>query len=289
MTAYVVPRTFRFANSSRRAALYRCMKTLENHLPRKPAFTLIELLVVIAIIGILAALSAVAVINALKAEKRRRAATEAATIVHAIESYHSAYSRYPVSANAVTSVLPPALPGPISEDFTYGGTYMDQNGNPLTIQAPGSYHSENSEVIAILMDMDLFPDGTATINALHVKNVQRIIFLNAKIRGDVTTPGVGADGVYRDPWGMPYIISMDVNADDKCRDAVYKRQAVSQKQLNSPAGLDGLLNTTDAGGNGDHFECSQGVMVWSAGPDRRISLSDPANSGVNRDNIRSWR
>ena len=182
------------------------MKTLENHLPRKPAFTLIELLVVIAIIGILAALSAVAVINALKAEKRRRAATEAATIVHAIESYHSAYSRYPVSANAVTSVLPPALPGPVSEDFTYGGTYMDQNGNPLTIQAPGSYHSENSEVIAILMDMDLFPDGTATINALHVKNVQRIIVLNAKIRGDVTTPGVGADGVYRDPWGMPYII-----------------------------------------------------------------------------------
>jgi prepilin-type N-terminal cleavage/methylation domain-containing protein len=265
------------------------MKTLEIHLPRKRAFTLIELLVVIAIIGILASMSAVAVISGLRAQKRRSAATDAAMIVHAIERYYSTYSKYPVSANAESSVFPPALPGPIPEDFTYGGTYMDQNGNPLTVQAAGTYQSQNSEVVAILMDMEMFPNGTPTINVQHVKNVQRINFLDAKIRGDVTSPGIGADGVYRDPWGMPYIISLDVNADDKCRDAVHKRQAVSQKQPNSQAGIDGLLNTIDPGGNGDHFECGQHIMVWSAGPDRRISLSDPANSGVNRDNIRSWR
>ena len=266
------------------------MKTLENHPPlSKRAFTLVELLVVIAIIGILASFSAVAVIGALKSEKRHRATTEAATIVHAIETYHSTYSRYPVTADAASSVAPQLLIGPTPEDFTYGGLYSDQNGNSLTIQAAGSYHAENSEVVAILMDMEMFPNGTPTINAKHVKNVQQIKFLNAKIRGDVTSPGVGPDGVYRDPWGMPYIISLDLNADDKCRDVVHKRQAVSQKQANSPAGYDGLLNTVDAGGNGDHFECNAGIMVWSAGPDRKISLSDPANSGVNKDNVRSWR
>jgi general secretion pathway protein G len=262
---------------------------LENHPLSKRAFTLVELLVVIAIIGILASFSAAAVIGALSNAKRKQAAMEAAQIVHAIETYRSAYSRYPVTSDAALSVSPPLLVGPTPEDFTYGGTYSDQNGNPLTIQAAGNYHAENSEVVAILMDLEMFPNGTPTINAKHVKNVQQIKFLTAKIRGDVTSPGVGSDGVYRDPWGMPYIISLDLNADDKCRDAIHKRQAVSQKQANSPAGYDGLLNTIDAGGNGDHFECSQGIMVWSAGPDRRISLSDPANSGVNKDNVRSWR
>ena len=45
------------------------------------------------------------------------------------------------------------------------------------------------------------------------KNPQRISFLNAKLTGDVTSPGVGTDYVYRDPWGNPYIITLDANYD----------------------------------------------------------------------------
>jgi hypothetical protein len=34
-------------------------------------------------------------------------------------------------------------------------------------------------------------------------------------------PGVGTDLVYRDPWGNPYIITLDLNYDEKARDACY--------------------------------------------------------------------
>ena len=34
--------------------------------------------------------------------------------------------------------------------------------------------------------------------------------------------------VYRDPWGNPYIITMDLNYDEQCQDAFYCQQAVSQ-------------------------------------------------------------
>ena len=45
--------------------------------------------------------------------------------------------------------------------------------------------------------------------------------------GNTTSPGVGPDGVYRDPWGNPYIITIDLNYDDKARDAFYRNPTVS--------------------------------------------------------------
>jgi len=33
--------------------------------------------------------------------------------------------------------------------------------------------------------------------------------------------------VLRDPWGQPYIITLDLNFDNKCRDAFYKQASVS--------------------------------------------------------------
>jgi hypothetical protein len=39
--------------------------------------------------------------------------------------------------------------------------------------------------------------------------------------GDTNSPGVGTDLVYRDPWGNPYIITMDLNYDEMCKDAFY--------------------------------------------------------------------
>ena len=51
---------------------------------------------------------------------------------------------------------------------------------------------------------------------------KRPLYLNATRPGDTNTPGVGPDGVYRDPWGNPYIITVDLNYDDKARDAFYR-------------------------------------------------------------------
>ena len=102
-------------------------------------------------------------------------------------------------------------------------------------------------------------------------------------------PGVGQDGVYRDPWGSPYIISMDVNYDEKCRDAFYKLQSISQSAAGNPTGWNGLVNSVDANGNGDHFECNGGIMVWSVGPDKMVDTGNKANLGANKDNILSWK
>ena len=113
--------------------------------------------------------------------------------------------------------------------------------------------------------------------------------------GDTTSPGVGQDLVYRDPWGQPYIITMDLNNDERARDAFYRRQNVSQPTANSQAGLNGLVNSIDASGNGNDFEFNGPVMVWSAGPDKMVDPNPgnlpggKANQGANSDNVLSWK
>jgi hypothetical protein len=124
------------------------------------------------------------------------------------------------------------------------------------------------------------------VNKGHVKNPQKTKFLDAPMVGDAISPGIGTDGVFRDPWGSPYVISLDLNANGKCRDAFYALRAVSQQT--GPSGFNGLLNSLDANGAGDNFEVNGTVMVWSLGPDKSASTSQPANAGANRDNVLSW-
>jgi hypothetical protein len=106
---------------------------------------------------------------------------------------------------------------------------------------------------------------------------------------DPTMPGVGPDLVYRDPWGNPYVITMDLSYDEQCQDVFYQLRAVSQSQPDSPTGINGLVNMTDDKGDGDNFRYRGKVMVWSAGPDKMIDTGSPANAGVNKDNILSWQ
>ena len=109
--------------------------------------------------------------------------------------------------------------------------------------------------------------------------------------GNTTSPGVGPDGVYRDPWGNPYIITIDLNYDDKARDAFYRSPAVStdtgDTSGNPKRGLNGLIPKV-IGGN-TVYEANSPVMVWSAGPDKMIDPAQPANVGANKDNILSWK
>jgi hypothetical protein len=161
-----------------------------------------------------------------------------------------------------------------------------------------AYTTNNSEVIAILMDLTDYPNGIPTVNTNHQKNPQRTVFLNAKMSGydpasnDPQPPG-GVDnaGVYRDPWGTPYVISMDLNYDEQCQDAIYCRRLVSQNPPGSPssqAGYNGLFNP-DANGQTDNYLYHGKVMVWSAGPDRKIDPAEPANDRENRDNVLNWQ
>jgi len=257
------------------------MKINANH----RAFTLVELLVVIAIIAILAAMLMPAVAAAKKAAQKAKAHTEMVDLVNAIQAYDADYSRFPVTA------AEQAAAG--TSDFTCGLVQYPQPNITWPTGANGNRSFDNNNnVIAILMDLTAYPSGAPTVNTNHVKNPKQVKYLNAKLSGynpatgGTPLPGVDNNGIYRDPWGNPYIITMDLSYDDQCSDLFYSQRAVSQS--NGQTGYNGLFNP-DAGGGTENFLFHGKVMVWSAGPDGKIDSNAKANQGLNKDNVLSWQ
>ena len=236
------------------------------------AFTLVELLTVIAIIAILAALLLPALAVAKVHAQKTQARLQIQDIVTAIQNYDSAYSRMPISPAAQAAAG-------ASGNFTYGSTYQTPAGPQLIGTPVNGLVLSNSDIIPILMDITNYPNTTIpTVNTNAIKNPQQTVFLNAKLVGDPTLPGVGPDLVYRDPWKNPYVITIDLNDDNLCRDALYMTSAVST------GGLNGLILQSDG-----TFTSHGNVMVWSAGPDGKVDPATPANQGVNKDNVLSWQ
>ncbi len=210
-----------------------------------------------------------------------RAKVEMNGIIAAITAYQTAYGHFPLPSNLATNT---------PFDFTFGT--FGTSAAAMGITNAKGYQANNSEVMAILMDLTKFPNGKDTVNADHSRNPQRTPFLSVKMSGDTKSAGIGLDGVFRDPWGNPYIITFDLNQDTKCRDAFYRLATVSEIDPTSTSGLNRLFRFTPAPYNSSEtrnaFEAQTTVMVWSLGPDGKADASQKADAGVNKDNVLSW-
>jgi hypothetical protein len=176
-----------------------------------------------------------------------RAKGRISELARAIEYFKKEYGNLPMSTNALAT----------AKDFTLGTIYT---GTQASFSSEGAYVANNSEVVGILIAQTNFWNGSPTVNTAHGLNPKKLLCLNPPRDppSGKDKNGIGIDGVFRDPWGNPYIITFDLNGDGRCDGPIYS-----------------VTNAT--------------FIIWSFGPDGKANAAQRPDEGDNRDNILSWQ
>jgi hypothetical protein len=124
-------------------------------------------------------------------------------------------------------------------------------------------------VIAILTDAAYYPENSITP---HTYNSRQTKYYNGKPAASPNSPGIDANNILRDPWGQPYIITLDLNYDGKCVDPIW-------------------AGTLYPKAGNPNFSVPGSSMIWSFGWLQTINLNDtigPQNSATNKYLLHSW-
>jgi prepilin-type N-terminal cleavage/methylation domain-containing protein len=183
-------------------------------------FTLIELLTVIAIIAILMGLLFPMVTGIKDQGKKTEAKNNLVSIVSAVKAYYAEYGKYPVAGAGA--------------DTTLSG-------------------SDSSKLYNILRAIG---DDAAEMNP------RKIVFLQGKDARNYNTPakatgGFASDGVYYDPWGKAYQITIDTDYDNQVNNPYTSGAGANplrQEVIGYCLGKDGVQAST--------FTNSDDVISW---------------------------
>jgi prepilin-type N-terminal cleavage/methylation domain-containing protein len=191
------------------------------------AFTLIELLVVIAILAVLMGLLFPAFRGVQDQAKRTQAKNDLMQIVTAVNAFYTEYGKYPLTPTS-------------SADTTYGATVTN----------------------------DKLFNELRSVSATD--NPRAIVFINPPDAKDANNPHNGIAGAtsssvgqYFDPWGKPYLVTIDTDYDNQV-DNPYSANASSMPKLRS------------------------GVIAWSLGKDSKLG-NNGDNKFTNCDDVISWQ
>ncbi len=235
--------------------------------------TLVEFIVVAVLICVL-----VALLLPVTSERDRKrtpivqARKDMADLRSAIDIFRNDYSRFPI---------PTRIAALTNADFTFGTVQTT-----LAPSVMNGVQANNSEIMQFLLGSGA-PAGTTPNPDVALLNPKRIQYFNARRADDTNSPGLGPDLVMCDPWGNPYIITLDLDGDGKCTDAFYRLASVSRNP--PPSHRPALTNAVGADPLKDDFAIPGSVVIWSFGPDGKIDPTQWKDAGANRDNVVSWR